>query len=92
MQIWCGFDPDAEKARERLGTRMEAFYQVPFERFERYAPSGTPEAVAEALVPYLEAGCRRFNLMPVAASEEAGIEAVAEVARLLRAADPGTDG
>ena len=89
MQIWCGFDDHAEKARERLGKRMEAFYQVPFERFERYAPWGTPEAVAESLVPYLEAGCRRFNLMPVAAGEEAGIEAVAEVARRLRAADSG---
>jgi len=89
MQIWCGFDEVRDRARERLARRMEHFYQVPFERFERYAPAGTPAAVAEALTPYLAAGCRRFNLMPVAASEEAGIDAVAEVARLLRQADRG---
>ena len=86
MQIWCGFDDAVDRARARLAKRMESFYQVPFERFERYAPAGTPAAVAEALLPYLRAGCRRFNLMPVAASEEAGIDAVAEVARLLRQA------
>ncbi len=87
MQIWCGFDPDASQARARLAKRMQEFYQVPFERFERYAPYGRPEDVAAALRPFLEAGCRRFNLMPVAASEEAGIDAVAAVAELLRAAD-----
>lgn len=84
MQIWCGLDADADAARKRLAARMEGFYKVPFERFERYAPFGRPRDVAAALQPYLEAGCRRFNLMPVAASEEAGIEAIAEVARLLR--------
>lgn len=86
MQIWCGFDSEPDAARKRLATRMEGFYKVPFERFERYAPFGRPEDVAAALQPYLDAGCRRFNLMPVAASEEAGIEAIAEVAKLLRKA------
>jgi hypothetical protein len=56
---------------------------VPFERFEKYSPYGTPEAVAEALAPYRDAGCRLFNLMPVAASTETGIAAVAEIKRLL---------
>ncbi len=84
MQIWCGFDSEPDQARQRLATRMEGFYKVPFESFERYSPYGRPADVAAALKPYLDAGCRRFNLMPVAASEEAGIEAVAEVASLLR--------
>lgn len=84
MQIWCGFDRNSAKARQRLAVRMESFCKVPFERFERYPPFGRPEVVAEALMSYLEAGCRRFNLMPVAASEEAGIEAIGEVAGLLR--------
>lgn len=87
MQIWCGFDNDQKKARKRLAESMEAFYRVPYDRFERYAPYGSPESVAAALEPYLEAGCRRFNLMPVAATEEAGIDAIAEVARHLREAD-----
>ena len=50
---------------------MEAAYALPFERFERYAPCGPPEAVAEALAPYLAVGCRRFNFVPEA-DEPAG--------------------
>lgn len=88
MQIWVGVDDDAEAARSRLARRMEQFYRVPYERFERYAPYGSPETIADALTPYLEAGCRRFNLMPVAGTEVAGAEAIGEIARLLRARDP----
>ena len=88
MQIWVGVDKDANVARSRLARRMEQFYQVPYERFERYAPYGSPETIADALTPYLEAGCRRFNLMPVASSEIAGVEAIGEIARLLRSRDP----
>lgn len=62
---------------------MEAAYSLPFERFERYAPYGPPAAIAEALAPYLEAGCRQFNFVGEAASLPAAIEAVAEVKALL---------
>lgn len=68
---------------------MEAAYALPFERFERYAPCGPPEAVAEALAPYLEAGCRCFNFVPEAAGLEAAMDAVAEVKALLSAANSG---
>ena len=62
---------------------MERFYRIPFERFEKYSPFGTPEVVADALARYRDAGCRLFNLMPVAADPETGIAAVAEIKRLL---------
>ncbi|HSG88202.1 MAG TPA: LLM class flavin-dependent oxidoreductase [Pseudomonadales bacterium] len=87
MQIWVGLDDDPERARARLARRMEGFYRTPWERFERYAPYGTPDAVAAALRPYLDAGCRRFNLMPVAGSEAEGIDGIREIAAALRAAD-----
>lgn len=48
---------------------MEAAYSLPF---ERYAPFGPPDAVAAALAPYLEVGCRHFNFVPEANSLEAG--------------------
>ena len=64
---------------------MEAAYALPFERFERYVPCGRPEAVAEALVPYLAVGCRRFNFVPETTSLPAAMEAVAEVKTLLSA-------
>jgi alkanesulfonate monooxygenase SsuD/methylene tetrahydromethanopterin reductase-like flavin-dependent oxidoreductase (luciferase family) len=53
---------------------MEALYRIPFARFERYCPCGTPEQVAAGLRPYLDAGCRSFNLIPVADSGQAAIE------------------
>ena len=49
MQVWCGFADTKQAARACLGPAMEAFYQLPFERFERYCPYGTHEDVAEFL-------------------------------------------
>jgi uncharacterized protein YutD len=63
---------------------MEGFYRVPFEKFERYTPHGTIDDIVDYLAPYLEAGCRHFNLTPVATSTEAGIEAIGEVGDRLR--------
>jgi len=83
MQIWCGLARTREAARARLAPTMESFYQVPFERFERYSPYGTPEDVAEFLSPYVEAGCRAFNLIPQAADEDELIAATAAVKKLL---------
>ena len=63
---------------------MEGFYHVPFDSFERYVPRGTPADVAEQVAPYVEAGCTTLNFIPFAGSDEAGIDAVAEVRALLR--------
>ncbi|MEZ5557297.1 MAG: LLM class flavin-dependent oxidoreductase [Pseudomonadales bacterium] len=79
IQVWVGIDDDPDRARSRLARAMQDFYQVPYERFEKYSPYGTAEAVADYLAPYRDAGCRLFNIMPVAATEEAGIAAVAEI-------------
>ena len=67
IQLWIGIDDDPARARARLAKAMEQFYRIPFERFEKYSPYGTAEVVAEALARYRDAGCRLFNLMPVAA-------------------------
>ena len=39
--------------------------------------------LADSLRPYVEAGCRALNLIPVADSEQAAIEGPAEVRALL---------
>lgn len=62
---------------------MENLYRMPFERFEKYSPYGTPEKIAEFLVPYIDSGARTLNIMPCASSEEASIEAVSEISELL---------
>jgi len=84
LQIWAGFGDNDKTARSHLASQMEAMYQMPFERFDKYSPFGTPEAVAEFLASYVEQGCRWLNVKPCAASEEAGLESIAEVAGLLK--------
>ena len=88
LQLWAGLDESRAKARQRLSAAMQAAYALPFERFERYAPCGPPEAIAEALTPYLALGCRRFSFVPEAASLPAAIEALAEVKALLAKSRP----
>jgi len=85
MQVWCGISDDHVEARSLLSTAMERFYQIPFERFERYSPSGTPAEIAEFLAPYVEAGCTTFNLIPQSPDVETAIAGAVEVRRLLRA-------
>ena len=91
---WChGYQPwvglaskDSKKAFESGKRGMETFYRIPFEKFERYTPSGTPTEVAEKLAPYVEAGCKVFNLKVCSqdAEEEVelGAELVSQLARL----------
>src|SRR5260221_5462402 len=83
MQVWCGLGESKRAARARLAPAMEAFYQLPFERFERYCPFGTAEDVAEFLLPYREAGCREFNLITQGPDDETAVAAVAAAARVL---------
>jgi alkanesulfonate monooxygenase SsuD/methylene tetrahydromethanopterin reductase-like flavin-dependent oxidoreductase (luciferase family) len=83
MQVWCGLADSKEAARACLAPAMEAFYQLPFERFEKYCPYGTADDVAEFLAPYVAAGCTAFNLIPQSPHEDRAIAGVAAVKRLL---------
>jgi alkanesulfonate monooxygenase SsuD/methylene tetrahydromethanopterin reductase-like flavin-dependent oxidoreductase (luciferase family) len=83
MQVWCGFGGSRERARALLAPTMEAVYRLPFERFERYSPYGSPEDVAAFLAPYVQAGCGSFNLIPCAADTATAVEGVAGVKELL---------
>ena len=84
LQLWAGIDNNRRRGRARLAKAMETMYRLPFERFARYSPWGTADEIAEYLAPYRDAGCRLFNVMPVAPSEEQGIEAVARIKELLQ--------
>jgi alkanesulfonate monooxygenase SsuD/methylene tetrahydromethanopterin reductase-like flavin-dependent oxidoreductase (luciferase family) len=85
LNVWCGFAPTRAAARQLLAAQMQAFYQMPFEPFERYSPYGTPQDVAEFLFPYIEAGCSAFNVIPCAGDAESAIAAVGELRTLLTA-------
>lgn len=83
MQVWCGLADTRQAARACLASAMEAFYQLPFERFERYCPYGTPDDVAEFLAPYAAAGCSEFNLIPQSSDHDQAIAGTAAVKHLL---------
>lgn len=84
MTIWCGFGNGEADASEAVGPVMETIYGLPFERFRRYVPLGTPEQVADALLPYVEAGCRSFNLLAQGSDADHVIRSAGEVRRLLQ--------
>ena len=83
VNVWCGLDADAVRARELLARQLEGLYHLPFGKFERLTPAGTPAQVAEALAPYRAAGAAYITLIPAAASPEAGVEHVAAVRAML---------
>jgi alkanesulfonate monooxygenase SsuD/methylene tetrahydromethanopterin reductase-like flavin-dependent oxidoreductase (luciferase family) len=87
LNVWIGVDEDADAAREHVAPAMTSFYGIPYERFERWSPAGTPAQVAEFLVPYAAAGCHVFNLIINGRSHTHEIEAAAEIRELMRASD-----
>jgi alkanesulfonate monooxygenase SsuD/methylene tetrahydromethanopterin reductase-like flavin-dependent oxidoreductase (luciferase family) len=83
LNVWCGFGSTREAARPHVAAQMETFYQMPFEPFEKYSPYGPTEDVAEFLLPYIEAGCSAFNVIPCADDADSAIAAVGELRKLL---------
>ena len=82
-QPWVGIGDTKQVARDRVAKAMEAFYKVPFERFEKYVPYGTPEEVAGDLKPFVDAGCRIMNIKAVAADDTEEVKAVSEISQVL---------
>lgn len=85
MQYWTSVSDDRDEARALVSEGMESTYRMPFERFERYTPFGAPGEIAEYLAPFIEAGARHINLVPVQDSPEAAMEAAAKVREALPA-------
>lgn len=82
MQFWCCVDKNKSKARARLAERMENFYQVPFEKFERYCPAGTAEEVANFIKGYVSKGARIVNLTTPGTDDEV-VQQASEIRDLL---------
>ncbi len=89
IAFWCAMDDDRDVARFFVSQGMESTYRLPFERFERYTPFGTPREVAAFIAPYIEAGARHVVLMPVQATPEENVERAFEVQQELRSLFPG---
>jgi len=74
LSVWCGLDRDGDRARALLAATLEHLYSRPYEDFRNLTYAGTPTEVAEALLPYIEVGCRDFSLLAVAESWESAVE------------------
>ena len=83
MQFWTSFSDDRKAARALVSQGMEGTYRLPFERFERYTPFGSAAEIAEYLGPFIDAGARHINLIPVQESPEAVIEAATKIQQAL---------
>lgn len=85
MQFWMSAADSRADARTAVSRGMEAQYRIPFERFERYTPFGTPEEIAAYFLPFVEAGARHINLIPVQDSPEEVMVQAAAVREALHA-------
>lgn len=85
-QPWVGVADTKQQARALVAKEMQAFYKIPFEKFEKYTPYGTPKEVADYLAPYVQNGCSIMNLKVVAASDDLAIQGAGEIAGYLRQA------
>lgn len=82
LSVWCGVSA-RDDAPARLAAVLESLYKIPYDRFARYCPVGTPAEIARELAPYVEAGCTRLCLMPVGDSPEQEVDAVAATRQAL---------
>ena len=65
LYVWTCVAPSDEEARSQAEALLGLFYNVPFEKLERYAVVGAPERCAEKLAEYAAAGCRHFAVAPI---------------------------
>lgn len=86
LQLWVGLGRDVSRARACLAGEMEQMYRTPFAAFEKYSPSGSAEAIAEFLLPYVKNGARVLNIKACADDEDEGIELLGDVCRHLKSA------
>jgi alkanesulfonate monooxygenase SsuD/methylene tetrahydromethanopterin reductase-like flavin-dependent oxidoreductase (luciferase family) len=83
LSVWCGLHGNPRRGQALLAGKLEQLYSLPSEDFRRLTLAGSPRDVAEALVPYVEAGCRDFSLLAVAETWEVAVELTAEVRQRL---------
>jgi alkanesulfonate monooxygenase SsuD/methylene tetrahydromethanopterin reductase-like flavin-dependent oxidoreductase (luciferase family) len=83
LNVWCGLAANRDHAKEAVASAMQDLYRLPYAAFERWSPSGTPDDVADFLVPYLRAGCTTFNLIACGRDTDTVIDMAARVRTLL---------
>jgi probable F420-dependent oxidoreductase len=83
LQLWCRYDDDRGAARAVLAAAIEAFYRVPYDRFERYCICGDADDWRRGLRAYVDAGVKHVNL--VFAGDDLGAQLAPVAERVLPA-------
>jgi len=75
-------DADEGLARQRASEYTEGMYGMPFERVERYTPTGSAARVADQIAAYAEAGVEELVLTPLTGDPLEQVERLALVREL----------
>lgn len=64
LVVWACVGSEHE-AKCLISKAMSSFYQVPFEKFSKFALWGEPERIADRLREFVDAGASEISLIPV---------------------------
>jgi probable F420-dependent oxidoreductase len=67
LYVWTSIAGDDESARTQAESLLGAFYNLPFERLEKYAVWGSPKRCAEKLSEFIAAGAQHIAIAPITA-------------------------
>jgi alkanesulfonate monooxygenase SsuD/methylene tetrahydromethanopterin reductase-like flavin-dependent oxidoreductase (luciferase family) len=79
FMVFVAVDDDLARARRHSEALFAGQYAMPYEVVERWTATGPPQAVAEFLAPYREAGVEGFILSPTPPDPLPQIELLTEV-------------
>lgn len=65
LYVWTCIEDTRAEARRLAETLLPAFYNVPFEKLDRYAVYGTSEDCAERFAEFAAAGVEDFAVAPI---------------------------
>lgn len=65
MYVWTSIGENKQEARASAEALLGAFYNIPFEKLERYAVYGSPEDCAAKFREFADAGVEHFAVAPI---------------------------
>lgn len=78
MYVWTCIADTTSKAREIASSLLPAFYNVAYERLEKYAVVGSPQECAARFAEYAHAGTENFAVAPIGIPSPEFIAALTE--------------
>ena len=65
LYVWTCIADDTPTAREQAAAMLGAFYNIPFEKLEKFVIVGSPEDCAKRFREYADAGVQNFAVAPI---------------------------